>query len=539
MLAPPGTALPKLKRCLGELLRTCVHPPALLLRVEHVLGKAPAGSHRNEVDRDDGDEEREREHDQDQIPIASGDDHGNEPTQQRSDTWYSRFVVSDGHLQVQAVLAPVLLFGRKQLWELQRGDLVEVHKFQLRSAPRLNGNGRVVYLGIQDCEWVGRDRDIAEESKDGLELEGGFLREEQDEMSHRQPNGPRAGLTSASDRGASKRRGGSGRDNRTHTSKNTQSSKPSSSRLAQKVSRDAAEDDSDDGQGFDTIFVPQSRLEQRREALRQLQQQPSMAETTVSRMQPQGEYNQEMTHAGFHGTSLQSTTNHSLRDTTDDVGKEAIDEATAAHGHSSVAFPLPHPTDLLGSTTDPAPSPPREDSSIRATNTTSMPLTESLASLLALPIQKSYSCSVLALISWVSPSLIHRPNTPFPPKRHIKIHDPSISHRTSGVTVSVFIDAQKFLPAVGTVALFRGLVMNRVRRGAGVGEGDVILNKYPPKMGSQKIENEGADPVGDREEGEGQGEWFIADEARLVGMGFDVPRIKIWWEQRLAARKGK
>ncbi|KIX91932.1 uncharacterized protein Z520_12368 [Fonsecaea multimorphosa CBS 102226] len=539
MLAPPGTALPKLKRCLAELLRTCVHPSALLLRVEHVFGKAQAGSHRNRaVERDD-----EQDDDQDQILINTGVDHGNESVPGSDDTWCVRLAVSDGHLQIQAVISPALLFETKELWELQRGDLIEVHKFQVRSAPRVSGKGRVIYLGIRDCEWVGRDRDKAEESegKDGLELEGGFLREEQDDMFRRKPNALGEDLTAASDKSGTKRRDAGDRAIRVHPSKNTQS-KPNSSKLAQKASRNPSEDDSDDDQGFDTIFVSQSRLEQRRQALRQIQQPPSSTEeATVSRLQRGGEQNQGVTQSDFAGTSVVSTSNRSHRDIEDHDGNQPISEVTATHSYNSLAHPHHQPTDLAGSNTPPA---PHEDPSTHPSNTTSVSPIDSLASLLALPIQKSYSCSVLALISWVSPSLIHRPNTPFPPKRHIKIHDPSISHRTSGVTVFVFVDAQTFLPSVGTVALFSGLVMNRVRRGSADGEGDVILNKYPTKMGSQKVENEDGESAGayDGEsggEGQGQGEWFICDEARLVGMGFDVHRIKMWWEQRLAARKSK
>ncbi|KIW32052.1 uncharacterized protein PV07_03627 [Cladophialophora immunda] len=540
MLAYPGTALPKLKRCLAELLRTCVHPPSLLLRVEHVFGKAHAGSHRNAVDRDD-----EQEYDPDKIPIAGDDDHDHETAQGSDNTWCFRFAVSDGHLQIQAVLAPALLCRANQLGDLQRGDVIEVLRFQVRSAPRLSGKGRVIYLGIQDCAWVGRDRETVEtsEEKDGLELEGGFLREEQDEMFHRKQHASRDDLTAASGRGGSKRRDASDRDNRAQASKKTQSN-PKSSKPAHKVSQDASEDDTDDDQGFDTIFVSQSRLDQRRDALRQIQQQVSMEENTGGQLQPRGECNQEAAQGHFATTPFLLTSNRSPRENGNDDGIDSIPEALAAHNHSPIALPHHRPTDHTGSTTDLAPPVQDEGPSTRPPNTMSAAPIDSLASLLALPVQKGYSCTILALISWVSPSLIHRPNTPFPPKRHIKIHDPSISHRTSGITVAVFVDAQRFLPAVGTVALFRGLVMHRLRRGAAEGESDVILNKYPAKTGSQKAEDEGAELAGARDgegevDGQGQGEWFICDEARLVGMGFDVQRIKVWWEQRLAARNAK
>ncbi|KAH0844816.1 hypothetical protein AYO21_05851 [Fonsecaea monophora] len=522
MLAPRGTALPKLERCLAELLRTCVHPPSLVLRVEHVFGQAHAGSRRNAVD--DRDDER------DETPVT-GDDHGIDSAAREPDTWSFRFAASDGHLQIQAVLAPTLL-RVKELRDLQRGDVIEVRRFQVRSAPRLSGKGRVVYLGIRDCAWVGRDREPVEtsEGEDQLELEGGFLREEHDDMFRKKPHPQRKDLSSASGGSASKKRDIRDRDDRAPGSRSAQS-KPKSSKPTQKVSRNMSEDDSDDEHGFDTIFVSQSRLEQRREALRQIQQPPPMEEATVSRPRPHGNGNQEET-----------------QDNEDDYERQAVREADAFNTHNPLNVPHHQPTDIARSTTFSAPPVPQDDDPrTRLTNLASISPIDSLASLLALPHQKSYSCTVLALISWVSPSLIHRPNTPFPPKRHIKIHDPSITHRTSGVTVSVFVDAQKFLPAVGTVALFRGLVMHRLRRSSADGEADVILNKYPPKTGSQRAEGEGSlesaaggirdqHPEGDGDE---QEEWFISDEARLVAMGFDVQRIKAWWEQRLVARKGK
>ncbi|KIW85669.1 hypothetical protein Z517_01061 [Fonsecaea pedrosoi CBS 271.37] len=515
MLAPRGTALPKLERCLAELLRTCVHPPSLILRVEHVFGQAHAGSRRNAVD--DRDDER------DETPVT-GDDHGNDSAAREPDTWSFRFAASDSHLQIQAVLAPTLL-RVKELRDLRRGDVIEVRRFQVRSAPRLSGKGRVIYLGIRDCAWVGRDRETVgtSEGDDRLELEGGFLREEDDEMFHKKPHPRKEDLTAGSERSASKR-DIRDRDDRAPSSRSAQR-KLKPSKTTQKVSRNMSEDDSDDEHGFDTIFVSQSRLEQRREALRQIQQPPSMEEATVSRPRPHGDGNQEES-----------------QDNEDDHERQAVREADAFSTHNLLSGPHHQPTTFSA-----PPVPPDDDPRTRPTNLASISPIDSLASLLALPHQKSYSCTVLALISWVSPSLIHRPNTPFPPKRHIKIHDPSITHRTSGVTVSVFVDAQKFLPAVGTVALFRGLVMHQLRRSSADGEADVILNKYPPKTGSQRAEHEGslesaAGGIRDQHlEGDGdeQEEWFISDEARLVAMGFDVQRIKAWWEQRLVARKGK
>lgn len=101
--------------------------------------------------------------------------------------------------------------------------------------------------------------------------------------------------------------------------------------------------------------------------------------------------------------------------------------------------------------------------------------------------------------------MIHKPNSPFPPKRHIKIHDPSISSRRVGVTVAIYVDAKDFLPEVGTVALFRGVTMQRW-------EGEVILNAYANL----------------KDCGE---EWFVTGEETLEEMGHDVKGLRRWWAE--------
>jgi hypothetical protein len=91
------------------------------------------------------------------------------------------------------------------------------------------------------------------------------------------------------------------------------------------------------------------------------------------------------------------------------------------------------------------------------------------------------------------------------------------------------VDALAFLPEVGTVALFKGLVMNRVRAGE-----DVILNRYPLKVGSQTVQAGGladADGMGAEED------WFVSDEQKLIEMGYDVEHMKKWWQERNASRK--
>jgi hypothetical protein len=88
--------------------------------------------------------------------------------------------------------------------------------------------------------------------------------------------------------------------------------------------------------------------------------------------------------------------------------------------------------------------------------------------------------------------------------------------RHAGITLAVYDNAQKFKPKIGTVALFRGVVMQRW-------EGEVILNAY-----ARKGEQEEA--VGDEEKGGNA--WYVDDEERLVEMGYDVRSMKEWWVER-------
>ena len=74
----------------------------------------------------------------------------------------------------------------------------------------------------------------------------------------------------------------------------------------------------------------------------------------------------------------------------------------------------------------------------------------------------------------------------------------------------MYDNAQKFKPKIGTVALFRSVVMQRW-------EGEVILNAY-----ARRGEREEA--VGD--EGNGGDAWYVDDEERLVEMGYDVRSMK-------------
>ncbi|KAK4938872.1 hypothetical protein LTR10_020778 [Elasticomyces elasticus] len=439
------TATPELKPCFAELLRTCVQPPNPVVRVEHVFGKAPR-SHRNP----DADEPN------------GNDDHASDGKQ------------SDKHLHT------------KELLGLQRGDLIRLKKFNVKKAIRLNGHGKVIYLGVESCDWV--ERELSEESQ--FESEGGFLREEVDpididmppKQTARRSSGGGPGLDHSSNMNPLKKRtiesSNSEQNYRKKRQTDTQLSKTTMS-TPRKRPRDDTDQSDEDEDPFETITVSPSRMEKRREALHHISQ------NTLS----------------FQHDSSELETNSPL---------EINDDA-----HSSV----PALTSVVADEVSAASV--RQDLNMKVESPPTVSINapiHTLSSLLglssALP-RRSYTCTALGVVSWVSPSIIHKANTPFPPKRHIKIHDPTISNRQAGITVAVYIDARNFLPEVGTIALLRGVVMQRF------GD-DIILNKYATLAGQADHSSK---------------DWFVTDKDTLMQMGFNVFGMRSWWQDRLRSSK--
>ncbi|OCT51779.1 hypothetical protein CLCR_08408 [Cladophialophora carrionii] len=530
MSTPAATAL---QPCLADLLRTCVHPPSLVLRVEHVFGKAPAGSRGNAVDGLQEEEQNsqglgrlEGAHQGDNDVWANESEttssktclrsQGHKPPPTRPTSLH--LALSDAHLQIQAVL-PRNLHTREEFLKLQVGDIPTVKRFEVRSAPRLNGRGRVVYLRVQDCVLTRLDHGITNvDERDDLGIEeGGFScrADADDKMSTKNPSREERQALTAQYRSWSKKRDG-----------RPTPQGASQSAFTKNKPRMVPDADSDDD-GFDTLAVAQSQIERRREALRQIQSSPATEKKPTRRLTMPIDHIQ----AATQERSIASVS--PLRRTA------KAEEANCQEHFQEDAAELSE--DVVADSVLPG-SPPKL--SAPQGQTQSLPFSKeapqlpqgmqrsvtTLSSLLAVPTQKSYLCPPLfVLISWVSPSVIYRPDTPFPPKRHLKIHDPSISNRISGLTVAVFVDALAFLPEVGTPALFRGLVMNRVRNGE-----DVILNRYSLKMDSLKAEGRA---LGDADSKGAEVDWLISDERKLIEMGYDVEHMKQWWRERNASRK--
>ncbi|EEH39059.1 hypothetical protein PAAG_01521 [Paracoccidioides lutzii Pb01] len=126
--------------------------------------------------------------------------------------------------------------------------------------------------------------------------------------------------------------------------------------------------------------------------------------------------------------------------------------------------------------------------------------------------KRNYLCDILAVISWISPTIVKRPH--MPPKRDLRIMDPSLEdhQQRTGVSVSVFVNAVTFNPPVGTVGLFRNLKTHEW-------EG-VSLNAYEK------------DCLGR--------EWFVSERGKLREImevnrcrgRFDVRGLEGWWRGR-------
>jgi hypothetical protein len=433
---------------------------------------------------------------------------------------------------------------RKELLELQKGDLIEVRDFQVRSAPRLSGQGRVVFLAVDTCAWIGRDAVneiepefeggfLREEIEEGSEqdIEGGFVREGTEDDTIDTDPAPRnpltrgesaLGFTEASiDMHAPGKRhydsssGENSCPNKRHLQQPARANRKSTQdRRRSQIYEDHSDSDCTDEDSFDTISVSQSQVEKRREALKHISQN-----TRQPRIQAisKPDYRSGMEMESDGGSTSGPPPSLTWRAEESNVSRDHtnLDEINVPGSVRPSLNVDGKPTTGTTSQFASVGAPVHTISSLLAADST-------------LP-RRSYTCTILAVVSWVSPSIIHKPNTPFPPKRHIKIHDQTISHRQAGVTVAVFVDAKNFLPKIGTVALLRGVVMHRFAD-------DVILNKYATPA-SADPKGSGSGSVSLAESLFPEQDWFITDPEKLMEMGFDVSSVRTWWEERERSRR--
>ncbi|RVX74429.1 hypothetical protein B0A52_01555 [Exophiala mesophila] len=570
--------------CLAEGFRTCVYPATLVLKVERAfLAEQGKAEH---VDRQDKSL---------LLPLGGNqnDNHPHLPDTTGTKRHCLTLILSDGHLQVYGLLESSLL--TTDLIGLLPGDIVRIKKFQVRTAPRLSGQGKVVYLGVSSCEWIDgpsmRDSLAGDNTGGGLIVEneeegqnddteskhvevstpnenpkglssivdnledleaGGFLREEDEFPLSLDNHPPTQKIQSTSipirsptsyKRPVMEETSQSSRDRKKQKAGTRSESQTAPSTAPKNHSSGAGPGSDDDDDFFETVVVSPSTIKKRQESLRRQEFASAVGKTPVRfRGTPDIQSNQLLPSSSLPPITPSRSAAMLPNNTTatdfddEDIGGDPGPSSSCPPSTLDILFEdtadlgeLGHPT-----TTTPTPTttsasqaqppipptqvPPSTTTTTNPTNPTTKPPPSStpfhtLSTLLP-PIipRRNYSCTVLGLITWVSASLIYKSNSGFPPKRNIRIHDLSITSQRAVFTVAVFVDPKQFLPKVGTVALFRGVTMNR----SGV---DVILNAYQGLKDWEGVEGE---------------KWFVDDEEELVELGYGdrVKELKAWWEGR-------
>ena len=428
----------KLQPCLAELLRTCIKPNSIILRVDRIVT---------------------------QETTADLSTYTSPPGPTKTIT---RFHLTDGELVIQALLQPILLAD----YDLNVGDRVEVRDFVVRKARRLNGGGKIIYLGIQDFAVLSQHR------PGDWDGEGGFLRSAEEERlepapKRRKGNTNRVAFTGIPDH----------HDGSAAGSQLPQADDEASLHL-QKGGM-VTDEDAESGDEFESLNVNLTQVRQRRQMLHVIQQASTSATSPSnengkprSQFKPQHEPERD----------------HSLADL-----NTAVNTAKPPSSSPSTLSPCV-PTHKPPHLTPPY-----------------TPLSALISPTLP---SRNHNLTTLAIITYVSTNLLNKSNSPFPPKRNIRLLDPSLSQSAhpQGFSLAVYVDAQSFLPVPGTIALFRGIVMQRFGR-------EIILNAYATLK--DKPANE---------------KWYIDNETTLEDMGFDVRGMRSWWDDRVsknAKRSGK
>lgn len=479
---PSRPCTPRLRPCIAELLRTRVQPRSLLLRIEKVIIEEASyfGSY--------------------EAKLKDEDEHA----QRRA----YRLWLSDGEIVIQAVLAGHLhpIFESDATSE---GSLLDLKRFKVQRGKRKHGAGEVVYLAIADYD-VAISAKPATPSAIDLDNEGGFIREQSQTppTKKRGLSSPESGMARVFPPPVAM-----------HTITSSQESDCFEDAQVDKEAlgrrRQALHELSNNLHPTKTAKIERDHTESPRKRRRLLDRNDASTAIHLP-AQSQGIDHAHITEPKQH---------HSIPPVKTSFAKSPIQPSSAhsrpsSSGSASMRLPA-----LDEGKSKPSPSPAPPPSEPPQTQSAPPPPLHTLNSLLHPPSHsplpsRNYLCSVFAIITWVSPTLLYpRPNSPFPPKRHIKIHDSSIASRYAGITLAVYDNAANFKPVVGTMGLFRGVVMQRW-------EGEVILNAYARK----RIEKE------KEKERDGKEDWFICDEERLGGMGFDIVRMKQWWEEW---RRGK
>ncbi|KAL9109955.1 MAG: hypothetical protein Q9227_005478 [Pyrenula ochraceoflavens] len=473
---PAGSSQDEVQPCIRELLRTCHYPPLIRLRIERVLEETVNENH-----------------------LQTGP-HFSDSHEARTGF---RLLLSDGEWMVNATLHKGLR-GLIQDRSLIPGAVLAITKLTLRRASRSNGQGKVVYLAISDCsvdmfarseeENLAHARSIGAAhantryplnahnngphspsqdsvaSYDSAELS--LLREMEEPFGNSPCERSRHATPDDSPRKRKLDWVSPHRSTSPSQYKLSTPSKQSGLRMTMNATSESEDSDDDD---FETAVTNEAVREKRRQVLHELGAGNSPSERPKNQVDPQNPL-------GAFDPRQMSTSNDASNKTSaliSDLSSLSTKLPAAVEEQSDEVSPPLHTLSSLIAAAEPLP-------------------------------QKNYRCSVFGVISWVSPSLIKRPG--FSVKRHIKIHDQTIGDRYSGISISIFLDAEHFVPETGTVALFRC-----VR--AQWWEKEVILNAYESDCRDK--------------------DWFVTDRKKLELEGLDVQGLSEWWEKRQARLRNR
>jgi len=598
---------------IAELLRTCVRPPSLFLRVAYV-------------------EFIDVKHDRhEQVSTGSTDD------AQRFDEIHRfavSFVLTDGKLMIQALLHRKLS-GLRDAADIAVGDFLDIRTFVVRQSTKLNGQGHIVYLAIEDCHFLLQpshesqkpDRDEQEAAElrsrkrsrgfsadtapcwteslgeDGptgsclrsppikrpkLQDSQLFVSADNEDQDVCDPKQNTHGLLNAdvsvirgskTDQTMAKMESQNIYHNKSEhlLGKRHNKTNLSSTFGARTI---VSDDEDDDNDFFEEAAVNLTLVNKRRTALQKLDSSVlSRSRASMNEAKPIDHILMKPTVTSAFA-QVPTLPDPPAFQTPSQMWQRELEEELDAKARERFAQPPQQPPRRDGTfalSQTPTPLPQQNRTSLapqpkRAQPTAPMAPTQqtllpappfhTLRSLRNPPPSqqlpnKNYTLTTLAYISWTGTSLIHRAGSPFPPKRHLKIVDPSLmssrppsrddkplqrsgssnftaqSAFQDAVTVAVYIDAANFKPVAGTLAVFRGLVMQRL------GNGDIILNAYG-RLKEQRFDD-GAGVcvtnVVDVSADNGTASdthWFITDEVKIraLGYGSEFDYYREWWNEK-------
>ncbi|KAL1952834.1 hypothetical protein VTO42DRAFT_4106 [Malbranchea cinnamomea] len=484
---------PDISPCIEELLRTGYHPQSLLLRVERVIEVPIVYARPHRRDGSTSNPDCSRDPDSKNGDIDDDDDHGRQsaPRKLGEDAAAARSKVAveprhrtfrlflgDNELVIQALLKKEL-HHFVSLGEVVPGAVMRLEAFELRWADRIRAGaasgdgmgpeeggrgrmGKLAYLAVERFRTVWRPAG-AGEKREGIERGETVVKKRVNK-----------GDEKVSWKGHKRLRSGSGDVDLPMGRKEDPRHENSLEVLQTGVVRDSS-------------LVPAGDVQEEAPGLRHDASEASQSRPAKDRSIEIAKNRERVSYSSphEHGEEMKLETSLHKRSASTPPHRRPQTGSHPLNSPSSSSDPILTPPNLvtLSALLDPTKPFPRRNTIV----------------------------SIFGVIASVNSILIQPPlRTRLPAKRELRILDSSLPLRSSGVKLSVFVDAEKFLPPVGTVGLFMRLSTHEW-------EG-LSLNAFEWECAGK--------------------EWFVTDEERLATAGLDVASLKKWWEKRCAALGG-